>query len=99
MAELLHLLQFGIMVAGYNTETIMARQLIEGFDYRSDRPIKKTRKQWRSEVKAAIDAGGKRKIVEGETFITLPVVEDLGAPFFKRTKQVIAVEIYSNIPG
>lgn len=72
--------------------------LINGFDYRTDKPVAKSKKDWRAEIRAAVAAGGERKVVEGETFLTLPVTEDIGAPFFKRTKQVLAVEIYANIP-
>lgn len=76
----------------------MPRQSIKGFDYRSNKPVEKSGKEWRKEVKSAIEAGGKRRVENGETFITLPVVQDLGAPFFKRTTQILAIEIYANIP-
>lgn len=60
-------------------------KLIEGFDYRTDRPVSMTRKEWRALVRAYIAKGGRRKIVEGETFL-IPRVGQ------------IEVEIYANIP-
>jgi hypothetical protein len=72
---------------------------ISGFDYRTDKPVKKTKKEWRAEVRAAIAAGGIRRVVEGETQLTLPVTTDLGPPAGKRVTQVLAVEIYANIPA
>jgi hypothetical protein len=72
---------------------------ISGFDYRTAKPLKKSKKEWRAEVRAAIQAGGRRRIVEGETQLTLPVEQDLGAPFGKVTTQILAVEIYENIPA
>lgn len=77
----------------------MSRELISGFDYRSQQPVRKTRKQWRAEVKSALDAGGKRRVENGETFISIPVTENLGAPFGKVATQVLAIEIYSNVPA
>ena len=62
----------------------MART-IEGFDYRADRPVSMTRKEWRAVVRAYIAKGGRRKIVEGETFL------------IQRVGQ-IEFEIYANIP-
>ncbi len=72
---------------------------ISGFDYRTAKPVKKTKKEWRTEIRATVMAGGQRKVVEGETFLTLPVQEDLGAPFGKVTTQVLSVEIYANVPA
>lgn len=71
---------------------------IPGFDYRSQSKVSKTQQEWRKEAREIIQCGGRRCVVEGETFLKLPVEEDLGAPFGRRTKQVLAVEIYANIP-
>jgi len=71
---------------------------INGFDYRSQRPVRKSKKEWRAELRAAVKAGAERRVVEGETLIMLPMEEDLGAPFGKRRSRVLAVEIYANIP-
>lgn len=71
---------------------------IKGFDYRSQQAVTRTKKEWRAEIRAAVAGGGTRKVSEGETFVTLPVSEDLGAPFGKVTTQVLALEIYDNVP-
>jgi hypothetical protein len=46
----------------------MSRQLIEGFDYRIQKPLKLTRKQWREQLAAVVKIGGKRRVENGETF-------------------------------
>jgi hypothetical protein len=71
---------------------------ISGFDYRSQSKVSKSKLEWRKEARGIVQLGGQRRMVEGETFLTVPVEEDLGAPFGKRTKQVLAVEIYGNVP-
>jgi hypothetical protein len=72
--------------------------LINGFDYRSQQPVRRTKTEWRKEIRAAVQAGGQRKVVEGDTMVTLPVKENIGAPFFERTTQVLAFEVHDNIP-
>lgn len=71
---------------------------INGFDYRSQKPMSKPKREWRNDIREVIASGGKRKIVEGETFLTVPITEDLGAPWGKCITQKLAVEIYANIP-
>lgn len=80
----------------------MPKSQIDGFDYRLQRPVTHTRGQWKKLIANILKDGGRCKSgrkspVKGETFVTVPVTEDLGAPFFKRTKQVLAIEIYSTI--
>lgn len=70
---------------------------IDGFDYRQYSATARTTREWRSEVRAALASGGMRRVVNGETFLFLPITEDLGAPAGECTTQKLAIEIYANI--
>lgn len=43
--------------------------MVNGFDYRSGERCARTRKEWRGEVQAALEAGGHMKRSKGERWI------------------------------
>lgn len=46
----------------------VSRAIIDGFDYRIDKPVKLTRSEWRNHLRAIVHAGGFRRVEHGETF-------------------------------
>jgi hypothetical protein len=44
-------------------------RVIEGFDYRTQQPVKLTSAQWRDQIRKAIADDGFRRCEAGETFI------------------------------
>lgn len=58
---------------------------IEGYSYVTQEPLKMTRKEWQTLMRAEIAKGGKRRVECGETFVH-------GVP-----RHVINFEIYANI--
>ena len=44
------------------------RQLINGFDYRTQKPVQLPRAQWKELLKQVVKAGGRRRVEDGETF-------------------------------
>lgn len=57
---------------------------IPGFDYRTGKPVERTRAEWRDELAAAVRNGGRRRHEAGETFIHGPDAR-------------IVAEIYGNV--
>lgn len=58
----------------------------KGFDYTTGQPTEHTRAQWQALMAAAIAAGGRRRVENGETFI------------HGKDARIVA-EIYTNVPA
>jgi hypothetical protein len=64
------------------------RQLIKGFDYQLQRPLELKRREWIARMTAAVQAGGKRVVENGETIVVS------GAP-----EPRVQFEVYTTLPG
>lgn len=80
------------MRSGYNTETTMPRGLISGFDYRIQRAVTYTRRQWITFMKDLIAKGGTRIVHDGETMVTHRITKD------KVQQNELAFEVYAILP-
>lgn len=40
---------------------------VQGFDYRTDKPVVLTSKQWRTQLALVLTRGGRRVVIQGET--------------------------------
>lgn len=65
---------------------------IRGFDYRSGTAVEKTRAEWRAELRAGIAGGGERRMVDGETFLFMPVARPQ-----RPITHTLVFEIYRNV--
>lgn len=48
------------------------QRVVDGFDYDTQTALRLTRKEWREKIQACLKKGGRREVVEGETFIYGP---------------------------
>lgn len=60
------------------------RKQIEGFDYRVQQPSKRPTQEWKAHLREVIEAGGRRRVENGETFA-------------HDAKGVIVFEIYGRV--
>jgi hypothetical protein len=43
-------------------------RVIQGFDYRDQKPVERTPKEWRAQLGKLLESGGFRRVAHGETF-------------------------------
>lgn len=69
---------------------------IDGFDYRIQKPVRRSRKEWIADLTAMVKAGGKRRVEEGETFAHQQVEVVINDK--KTTELQLAWECYAPLP-
>jgi hypothetical protein len=65
------------------------RNNIEGFDYRTGTSVVKSIREWKADTREIVAKGGKRRVENGETFVSIKTPE----------RMVLAFEIYANVPA